>query len=136
MNHKVIRIVIALVIGMGIALYSYDRITDPLPRQQRAQEEAVVVVAGDILKNIVAPDSELQIVDPLRPDRNIGKVYVYPTDSGWDVSGHYRRNEQEPWHPWLMSVDSSMQLQKLLVRDSNPEFAVQAAQDPRIEIAR
>ncbi len=136
MNHKVIRIVIALAIGMGIALYSYDRITDPLPRQQRAQEEAVVATARDILKNTIAPDSELQIVDPLQPDRKIGKVYVYPTDEGWDVSGHYRRNEQDPWHPWLMSVDDSMQLQKLLVRDSNPALAVQAAKDPRIEIAR
>jgi Ni,Fe-hydrogenase maturation factor len=135
LNHKVIRIVVALVIGSAIALYSYGRITDPLPRQQRVQEEAVVTAARDLLRNIVAPDSELQIVDPLQPDRKIGKVYVYPTDDGWDVSGHYRRSEQDPWHPWLMSVDASMQLQKLLVRDSDPEFAVQAAKDPRIEIA-
>jgi len=136
LNHSIIRIVVALAIGVGIALYSYDRITDPLPRQQRAQEEVVVAKARDILKDIIAPASELQVVDPLQPDRKIGKVYLAPTDGGWDVSGHYRRHEQDPWHPWLMSLDHSMLLQKLLVRDSDPALGTKAAQDPRIEIAR
>lgn len=130
LNHKVIRVVVALAIGIVLALYSYDRVTDPLPRQQRAQEEEVVVRARVILKDIVAPNSVLQFVDPLRPDRKIGKVYIYPSDDGWEVSGHYRRGEQDIWHPWLMSVDSSVQLQKLSVRDKDPQLIALAAETP------
>ncbi len=131
MNHKVIRVVVALAIGIVLALYGYDRVTDPLPRQQRVQEEAVVVQARDILNDIVAPNSALQFVDPLQPDRKIGKVYIYPTDDGWEVSGHYRRGEQDPWHPWLMSMDTSMQLQKLSVRDKDSQLVALAAENPR-----
>lgn len=131
MNHKVIRVVVALAIGIVLALYGYDRVTDPFPHQQRVQEEEVVVQARDILKNIVAPNSALQFVDPMRPDRKIGKVYIYPTDDGWEVSGHYRRGEQDPWHPWLMSVNASMQLQNLSVRDKDPQLVALAAENPR-----
>ncbi len=131
MNHKVGRIVFAFAIGIALALYGYDRVTDPLPRQQRIEEEAVVSLARDILKSFIAPDSTLQFVDPLRPDRKIGKVYIYPTEDGWEVSGHYRRREQDPWHPWLMSVDASMRLQSLLVRDENPQLVARASADPR-----
>lgn len=131
LNHKVIRVVVALAVGIVLALYGYDRVTDPLPRQKRVQEEAVVAQVRDILKNIVAPNSTLQFVDPVQPDRKIGKVYIYPTDYGWEVSGYYRRGEQDPWHPWLMSMDASMQLQKLSVKDRDSQLIALAAENPK-----
>ena len=41
-NHKVVRPIMALIIGVMLALYAYERITDMEPRAQRAREEAVV----------------------------------------------------------------------------------------------
>ena len=83
MNHQVIRVVFGLAFGIALALYAYDRVTDPLPRQQRTQEEEVVSQARGIVKSWVAPTSDLEFVDPLTPIRKIGKTYIYPTDSGW-----------------------------------------------------
>jgi len=136
LNHKVIRVVVALAFGGALAMYTYSRIADPLPRLQRAEEEAVVLQAGQILKGIVAPDSPLELVDPLNPDRVIGKVYIYPTAAGWAISGHYRRNKQDRWHPWLMTVDESVQLKTLSVQDSTAELVQKAATDPRFDAMR
>ena len=133
MNHRVIRVVLALAIGLTLALYAYDRATDPLPRQQRAQEEEVVQQARGIVKTLVAPTSDLEFVDPLSPNRRVGKAYIYPTDAGWEVSGHYRRSDADPWHAWLMTLDSAMRLQALSVRDGSPQLIELASQDPRFK---
>ena len=124
--------VVSLAIGIALAVYAYDRVTDPLPAQQKAQEEAVVAGAREILRNYVAPGSStLEFVDPVNKDRDVGKVYIYPTGTGWEVSGHYRRDNKKSWHPWLMSVDSSMKLESLSVKDSNAGLVATAAIDPK-----
>jgi hypothetical protein len=134
-NHKVISIVISIVVGIVAALYAYDRATDPLPRLQREREEVVVIRAREILKAYVAPVSDLEVVDSVQPDRKVGKVYIAPIDGGWEVSGHYRRNVEDRWHPWLMSVDTSMQLQMLRLRDSDPDLGRLASTDPKFDVA-
>jgi len=133
MNHKITRTVLALAIGLGLAWYAYDRATDLQPRQQRATEEVVVAQVRIILRRVVAPDSELEIVDPLSPNRRAGKSYLSPTEDGWAVSGFYRRGDADPWHPWLMKLDSDMQLQSLSVQDASPRLVELASEDKRIE---
>jgi hypothetical protein len=131
LTHRIARITIALGIGLALSLYAYQRVTDPEPAMQRAQEEAVVLAARDILRHYVRPAAELRIVDPVSPDRKVGKSYIYPTETGWEVSGHYRRDDTDHWHPFLMDLNPDASLAKLSVRDSPDSFPAEARQDPK-----
>ena len=129
--QRIVRLVLAFGIGLLLALLAYDRSTDPEPRRQRLQEEAVVLEARRTLRDYVSLGGELRIVDPLAPDRKVGKVYIYPTADGWQVSGHYRRAGERQWHPWLMTLDGQNALEALSVRDEAPAIAARAAAEPR-----
>jgi hypothetical protein len=98
---------------------------------QRAREEAVVLNARDILHRYIEAGESLRIVDPLAPDRKVGKVYIYPANSGWEVSGHYRRNDADRWHPFLMKLNADTSLAELSVKDSSELLAAKALKDPR-----
>ena len=130
-NHKIVRPVVAVTLGLILALYAYQCATDPQPALQRAKEESVVLSARDILQSYVAPGRNLEIVDPVSPNRKIGKTYVYPAGDGWEVSGHYRRNHDDPWHPYLMSLDGGAGLESLAVRDANDRLIGLSSQDPK-----
>ena len=129
--HRVARFTIALGVGLALSLYAYQRVTDPEPAMQRAREEAVVFAARDILRHYIRPAPELRIVDPVSPDRKIGKSYVYPTEAGWEVSGHYRRDDADNWHPFLMALNPDAGLAKLSVRDSPDRFPAELRGDPK-----
>lgn len=131
MNHRLGRAVFALAVGLAVAVYSYQWITNPKPRAERAEEEQVVEMSRIVLRSLLASDT-LEIVDPLSPDRKVGKVYVYAERSGWAVSGYYRRDEKDDWHPYLMTLTDGRELLRLKARDSM--LVNQAAGDPRLEI--
>ncbi len=133
--HRIIRPVVAFSVGIVLALYAFERISDPEPARQRAREEAVVISAREILKSYVPAGGEIEIVDPLAPNRVAGKVYIYPTDNGWEVSGYYRRNESDRWHPFLMSLDTGGELVSLTVRDDDEEVGAIAAGDPKFSVS-
>ena len=61
---------------------------------------------------------ELELVDPLSPDRVVGKAYVYPAGDGWEVSGFYRRNSQDLWHPYLVTLGAETNLLHLKISDT------------------
>lgn len=131
MNHRIGRIVFSLAVGLAIAAVSYRWVTNPEPRVERAREETVVQVSRSLLAPVVASD-ELDIVDPLAPNRKVGKVYVYAEGPGWAVSGYYRRDESDRWHPYLMTLSKDLELVRLKVQDA--ELAGQAAANPALEI--
>lgn len=140
-NHKVMRLVVALSIGVFLALFSYQKITDQEPGSARAEEEATVLAARAILREFVAVQEEIEIIDPLAPSRVIGKVYIYPMDSGWELSGFYRRKgarigteRDGRWHPYLMSLDADLALLSLSVKDTDAQLGVAAAGDPRFSV--
>lgn len=133
MSHKILRLVVAFAIGLALSLYAYHRVTDPRPAMQRAEEEAVVRNARSILEGYLEAGGDLRIVDPLAPDRKVGKVYIYPTDAGWEVSGHYRRNDRDRWHPFLMQLDADAALSSLSVRDNDRALAAKADTDPKLQ---
>jgi hypothetical protein len=135
MKHRIIRLVIAFALGIFLAFYAYERISDPQPAMQRAREEAVVLAAREVLGSMVAFDEQIQTVDPLATDRAIGKSYIYPIDDGWEVSGHYRRLGSDRWHPFLMKLDSNIQLVSLLVRDNDEKVIEAARNDPKLSVA-
>jgi len=130
-NHKVIRPLVAVAIGLVLALYSYQRVTDPEPGLQKAREEGIVMVARDILQSYVSPGNPIEIVDALSPASKVGKVYIYPTDDGWEMSGHYRRDESDRWHPYLMALNADAGLKSVAVQDGNDRLIGMSAQDPK-----
>ncbi len=131
MQHRYTRWIVAIGVGLVVSLYSFQRISDPEPALQRAREEAVVMSARDIVSSYVAPGRMIELVDPLAPNRKVGKVYIYPTDAGWEVSGHYRRDESDTWHPYLMNLNAQVELLSLAVKDGDERLIGMSAQDPR-----
>jgi hypothetical protein len=131
MNHRIGRSVFALIVGLVVAMFAYSWITNPEPRHERAQQEYVVKVSRSLLASIVASDA-LEIVDPLAPNRKVGKVYVYADPPGWAVSGYYRRGEQDRWHPYLITLTTELELYRLKVQD--PGLSEQVTSHPELEI--
>jgi hypothetical protein len=131
LTHRITRFTIALGVGLALSLYAYQRVTDPEPAMQRAKEEAVVLAARDILRRYIRPSPELRIVDPVSPNRKVGKSYIYPTETGWEVSGRYRRDDSDRWHPFLMALNADATLASLSVKDSPDRFTTEARQDPK-----
>lgn len=131
MNHRIGRNLFALAVGLAVAVLAYQWVIDPGPRAQRVAEERAVTAAREALREIVAHDP-LEIVDPLAPDRKVGKVYVYAEAPGWAVSGFYRRGEDDRWHPFLLTMDGALQTRGLKVQDA--ALAERAAAVPILEI--
>ena len=131
MSHQVGRIIFALGVGAVIAFLAYGWITDSTGRAERAAEESAVLAARAILIDRLAIEA-LQVVDPLAPQRKVGKVYVYREPPGWAVSGYYRRGEQDRWHPYLLTLLEDHSLQRLKVQDR--ELLQRAATELRLEV--
>jgi hypothetical protein len=131
LTHRVARFSIALGVGLALSLSAYRCVTDPEPAMQRAKEEAAVLAARGILRHYIGPSPELRIVDPVSPNRKVGKSYIYPTEAGWEISGHYRRDDTDHWHPFLMALNPDASLANLSVRDSPDSFPAEARQDPK-----
>lgn len=131
-RHRLGSALFAAIVGAITALLAWQWLTDPAPRAQRAQEEAAVHAARAHLDAIVMSEGTLEIVDPLAPNRRAGKVYIYATADGWEISGYYRRPDGPAWHPWLMVLDSTLSLRALKVADTSLHAI--AAADPRIEL--
>lgn len=134
-NHRVGSVVFGVIVGIVAAAWSYHWITDPAKVAARQAEEHAVIRARELLAERLSI-ADLQVVDPLATDRKVGKVYIYPTDDGWDISGYYRRDDNDSWHAYLMSVSSSLQLRSLKVDDDDPALAALAESDPDVEMAR
>lgn len=136
LTHKVARLALAFGIGLGLSFYAFQRATDPEPAMQRAKEEAAVLAARDLLRTYLDSSAELEIVDPVSPNRKIGKSYIYPADAGWELSGHYRRSEADRWHPFLMTIDPRHDLVSLSVKDDPRNFSAGAMRDSKLTISK
>ena len=126
-------IVFALAVGLIVAFLSYRWITDPGPREERARQEKAVLTSRSIIESFVAA-GPLDIVDPIAPQRRVGKVYIYPVEAGWEVSGYYRRDERDLWHPYLVVLDPELKLVSLKLSEQDPDIVERAQEDDRIEV--
>jgi hypothetical protein len=134
MDHRIGRAVFALVIGLLVALASYQWITNSEGRVERVVQESVVEASRGQLKSVIGSAS-LEIVDPLSPNRKVGKVYVYPEGDNWAVSGYYRRDENDRWHPYLMMLKADLSLSFLKLQDRDQGLIERAREDPLLEIS-
>jgi hypothetical protein len=130
-RHRYLQWVVAITVGVVLSFVVFERTTDPEPARQKEIEEAVVFESRMLLISYVLPGGELQVVDPLAPDRKVGKSYIGPEGDGWEVSGYYRRDVRDPWHPYLITLDASSALISLAVKDRNERLIGMSAQDPR-----
>jgi len=126
----------ACAVGVAVAALSYRWITDAAPRAERSarerlEQETAVLASRDLLQQVLDIGA-LQLVDPLAPDRVVGKSYVYPDNQGWQVSGFYRRSASDLWHPYLLSMDTSLHLVHLKISDT--ALLARSGQDSRLEI--
>ena len=117
MNHRVARLIFGFGVGLLVAFMAYKWISNPAPRAERQLEESVVRIAKQHLQETLAL-GDIETVDPLAPNRKIGKSYVYRAADGWEVSGYYRRGEGDRWHPFLISLDASLAIAHLKVQDT------------------
>ncbi|MCO4810157.1 MAG: hypothetical protein KC572_01035 [Gammaproteobacteria bacterium] len=117
MNHRIGRSLFALGIGLIVATLAFQWITDPEPRARRQAEEQAVQASRVLLREAVGQEN-IEIVDPLSPNRKVGKVYVYAETPGWAVSGHYRRSEDGRWHPYLMHLTETLEMHALKADDA------------------
>lgn len=135
MNHRVGSIVFGGVIGLAIAVLAYQWVTDPDKRVQHDEQERVVELSREILKHTLEIH-DLQLVDPLAPQRKVGKVYIYPLENGWEISGYYRRDDDDRWHPYLLELSVELSLRSLKVQDADSGLAQIAAMNPLVEVLR
>lgn len=133
-NHRVIRLIVAFVFGIAVAYGSYQWISDSERPARRVEEEAVALAARDILLSYIT-DEGLEISDPIDRVRDAGKVYLFPTEDGWQLSGHYKRRDEKAWHAWLMELDLNVSLVSLAVQDGDAELARMANSDPKFAAA-
>ena len=117
MKHRVARLVFGFGVGFLLAFLAFRWAADPGPRLERQLQESVVTSSRFFLQETLAI-GELEIVDPLAPDRKVGKTYVYRAQEGWEVSGFYRRDEVDAWHPYLVTLDGKQGLTHLKVSDT------------------
>ena len=133
MNHRIWRLVFAFGVGLVVALLAFKWITNPAPRIERQEQEAAVMSARLRLGQMLSLEN-LELIDPLAADRKVGKAYVYRANGGWEVSGYYRRGQEDSWQPFLMTLDEAHGVVKLKIRDS--AFAARAEQDPKLEVVQ
>ena len=134
MDHRAGSAVFALLIGLLVVYLSFQWVTNPEGREERSMEIAVVESSRALIATVIDAET-LEIVDALSPNRKVGKAYVYPEGEGWAVSGYYRRDEGDRWHPYLMLLTEDHSLISLKLQDSSPQLLEQAKSDPLLEIS-
>ncbi len=135
LNHRTGSIVFAVSVGLLLAVASYRWITDSERSAQRVVEEAVVLEGRQILRRYIQ-EPNLHISDSIDRVRAAGKVYIFPTEQGWELSGHYQRENESRWHPYLMALNKERQLLSLVVEDKDPTLQSMAASDERLTVTR
>ena len=133
-NHRITGLIFAFGVGLAVSYCSYRWITDTDRGAQRAIEEAVVLESREILRSFVSSGETVHFSDPLNRVREAGKVYIYPTQSGWELSGQYRRDDERRWHPFLMQLDAESRLVSLAVSDDDPATLARARVDARFTV--
>ena len=118
-NHRVTSLVFAFAVGLSVSWCSYQWVTDSERGERRALEVAVVESSRQILRSYLVPGGgELELSDPLERVREAGKVYIYPTAGGWEISGQYQRPDDRRWHAYLMLLDADAALMTAVGRRS------------------
>jgi hypothetical protein len=116
-NHRAGQWLFAAGVGLLVAFGAYRWASDSGRQAERELQIRAVEMARIHLAKALSP-AELELVDPVSPDRKVGKTYVYRDGSGWQVSGFYRRDQRDLWHPFLLTMDQDLALSHLKISDA------------------
>jgi hypothetical protein len=130
-NHRAAQWLFAAAVGLAVAVGAYRWVSDSGRQVERDLQIHVVEAARTQLKATLSL-AGLELVDPLLPDRKVGKAYVYRDGSGWQVSGYYRRDQHDAWHPYLITMDKDLALVRLKVSDA--AFLEKFSGSDRVEV--
>ena len=133
-KYTINQIIFATITGLALSWLVYQSTVQPPYEAQRQIEEGIVKKANEILiKSLMLP-SNLEIIDPVNVDKDVGKTYISPKGEEWQVSGYYRRNASDEWHPWLMNLDKDKSLTGLSIQDSSNLFSKEVLENSMITI--
>jgi hypothetical protein len=130
MKHKFLRIIIFSILFIAVLTYTYRNVYEPISANQRDDEIQIIHITRSIIKNYIDISPDIEIIDPLNPNRKIGKSYIFPSDNGWEISGYYKKTDYDNWHPWLISLNSVNELVSIAVKDDNPRINKKSIEDP------
>lgn len=117
LNHRLGKLVFGISVGLLVAVFAYRWASDTGPTVERQREEMVVTASRNWLESTL-DIGRLDIVDPISPDRKVGKVYIYPAGDHWEISGFYRRDKNDLWHPYLITINAALELKHLKISDT------------------
>ena len=118
MNHRIGQLVFGVGVGLLAAYFAFQWATNPGPASVQRQLEENAVLESRMQLQATLNIGGLTVVDPLAPDRKVGKTYIFATENGWEVSGFYRRDDQDLWHPFLATLDQEFTLAHLKISDT------------------
>ena len=133
-EYTIKQIIFALTIGFVLSWFVYQSTIKPPYQAQRKLEEQIVTKANFLLIEKLGLPADIEVIDPVNADKDVGKTYISPENKKWQVSGYYRRNELDEWHPWLMNLDESYNLTGLSVQDYPYLFSPEIIESPLISI--
>ena len=122
-QHTINQKVFAVIIGFAVSYYAYKWAVDPAPRLQRQTEEKIVSYARKSFFQLLELTEQTKVIDPLNPDRKVGKTYLASSENGWQVSGFFRRDDLEHWYPWLMNLDNDLNIVELRIQGDKSVFS-------------
>tara|TARA_B100001105_G_scaffold50458_1_gene38034 strand:+ start:208 stop:618 length:411 start_codon:yes stop_codon:yes gene_type:complete len=134
MKHKFLKIIIFLILFIAALTYTYRNVYEPISVNQRGGEIQIIHITRSIIKSYIDISSDIKIIDPLNPNRKIGKSYIFPSDNGWEISGYYKKTDRDNWHPWLISLNSTNELVSIAVKDDSPRIKKKSIEDPFLSI--
>ena len=134
MNHNYGRIIFGLAVGLAVAWMSYSWLTNPDGRTERAIQETVVLESRLIVADATGI-AGLEFVDAVSANRRVGKAYVFREADGWSVSGYYRRNEDDRWHPWLLALNAERKMLSLRIQDKDEALINRASKNSLLSVS-
>ena len=133
-EYTVKQVIFALITGFGLSWLVYQSSVQPPYETQRQTEEVIINKANVLLIKSLNLPLGLEVIDPIKPDKDVGKTYISPNGREWQVSGYYRRNELDEWHPWLINLDENHKLIRLSVQDDIHLFSEEILENSLITI--
>lgn len=133
-KYTIKQIIFALTIGFALSWTVYQSTVKPPYQAQRQLEEKIIKKANILLIESLQLPVGIEVIDPINPDKDVGKTYISPENEKWQISGYYRRSEMDDWHPWLMNLDQDLLFIELSVQDSPYLFSEEILSNKSISI--
>jgi hypothetical protein len=133
-NYSLKQIIFAISVGGFLAYFVYQSTVKPPHLMTRQNEEHIIQKATLQIRDMLFLPYESEIIDPINTDRDVGKTYIYPAGKTWQVSGFYRRNYNDSWHPWLITLDEEGVMINLSIKDDFELFDDQVLLNSSIAI--